>query len=176
MGGLVAGHAVDYVVTFPSASHRHSFLELSGHAHMHTLRPISIGLAVLAAIFSVWRGSREGKAGGRGSYIQYAIGLIAFQTVGFLGMEIVERTSSGTGLASLPIGLLALGVVIQVVIALVAALVLVGLEAFGAALARHRLARLVSTTNHHGFARLAVLRSAALEAARPRGPPAVQLT
>lgn len=178
MGGLVAGHAVDYVVQFPSATHRHSFLELSGHAHMHTLRPISIALAISAAAFAVWQGARRSDEGfGTRSYRQYALHLIAFQTVGFVGMEVVERLASGHGLQSLPLGLLALGIVIQAVIALVAALVMVGLEAIGAKLARTRAegARVVAPTRWF-TGRLSAFREVALGATRPRGPPTFRLT
>ena len=111
------------------------------------------------------------------SYGQYAMHLIVFQTVGFVFMEIGERVFSGHGLALLPMGLLALGVVIQAVIALLAALVIVALEAVGAGLARPRAGRArAATSPGSSIGQLITCRSAVLDASRPRGPPALQLT
>jgi hypothetical protein len=109
--GLLAGHALTYLIAAPQADRRASLLAHSGHGYLGLITEPILAFAVVATIALFLRGLTRPAAEVRPGSV--AVSLIALQCAGFLSMEIVERVASGAPLTPLlhawilPVGLLA---------------------------------------------------------------------
>ena len=141
--GAVAGHAVTYMVAIPDPLTRQLFLAATGHGYLPAVVPAALILGIFAALSTVIRhlgGDRESSAD-RWTWGR-TIGTLGLLQCGiFLTQETIERIAVGAPPETLfrdhvlPIGLL-----VQIVVAVVVTLVLFALartvEAVVAALSR----------------------------------------
>jgi hypothetical protein len=120
--GVLSAHWLAYFVSAPARLEREHLLASTGHGDWSLAGAIAIG-ALTAAFTSVaWGGLRRG--GPRPSTTTIAMRLALLQTLGFLALEAAERAAAGGGaLDALAEPVVALGVLVQVVVALVGALV-----------------------------------------------------
>jgi hypothetical protein len=121
--GLVLGHSLAYALATPQAHAREQLLHATGHGYL----PFATQVAMLAAALSLAALflSRLGRHGGRGSFGVDVARLAGVQSAAFVAMEVGERLASGASLLDLVHGpLLAIGLVVQLVVAVVGALAL----------------------------------------------------
>jgi hypothetical protein len=124
LGGVVAGHALTYLVIRPDARQRTDLLAATGHSYLHPVAGVLLTCAAVALVAFVIGRLIEGRSSSR----RLSRDLVTLQVAAFVGMEIAERVAAGAPLSDLA-RILPLGIAIQVVIAI----------AIGALL--HRLAR-----------------------------------
>ena len=112
--GMVTGHLLAYAVVYPRPSHRMEHLLATGHGTLpfHAICALSCAPAVLAVVGLL-------RLRGRAAPRPTALWLAAMQILGFALVESIERGSSAGSLLGEPAFLL--GLVLQVVIALLAA-------------------------------------------------------
>ena len=109
--GLLAGHALTYLIAAPQADRRASLLAHTGHGYLGLITEPILAFAVVATIALFLRGLTHPTGAVRPGSV--AVSLIALQCAGFLSMEIVERVASGAPFTALfhtwilPAGLLA---------------------------------------------------------------------
>ena len=174
-GGMAVAHLVSFVLVAPDPVRRQQLLESTGHGAWPVIVSLALGafvvglaaLAVRAPPSQGWRS--RGPLVGR---------LLLLQVVGFLLLEGLERLAVGEGVAGLrglpsePVILI--GLVAQIVSALVAVTVLVFLDRVIVALiefhhprrrAPRTLALPASNDRHHPLPVFAI------GPANPRGPP-----
>jgi hypothetical protein len=124
IGGLLVGHALSYIVAVPDPHHRDLVLSRTGHGYLPTFAEIALVLTLAGAASLVGRVWHRG-ASGEPAYGAIAARLVALQVVAFAGQEITERL-----VAHVPLGellrdhVLVIGVLTQVVVALVGASIL----------------------------------------------------
>ena len=121
--GLVLGHWVAYALGTPHAHAREELLHATGHGYLPYATQVALlaGAIGLVALFFARFSHREG----RGSFVFDAVVLAAVQSITFVAMEVGERLASGASLHDLAQGnLLAIGITVQVAMAVVGALVL----------------------------------------------------
>lgn len=130
--GVVVGHLTTYVLAVGDEGLRHSLLSRTGHGYLATAvaGAVVIGLAVAAAV--VFRHLRPASGHGRDEPLLHLIlRLGALQALIFAALEVTERLVSGASLSTLvDEHLLALGLPVQLIVALLVAL---GLRALAAA-------------------------------------------
>jgi hypothetical protein len=112
--GMVAGHLLAYAIVYPRPHHRMEHLVATGHGTLplHAICALSCAPAVLAVVALL-------RLRGRTTPRPTARWLAAIQILGFVLVESIERGSSAGSILGEPAFLL--GLVLQVVIALVAA-------------------------------------------------------
>jgi hypothetical protein len=140
VGGVVLAHAADYLAVYPHTHERNAHLEATGHSYW----PIAATLAVIAGLATIATAARRGwRAGRRRSrpatidLFGSAMVLAAWQLLLFVGMETVERAAAGV--SPLELGYSPefwVGLVAQVIVALVAVLLVRGANRVA-----HRLGR-----------------------------------
>ena len=121
--GLVLGHWVAYALETPHAHDRGELLRATGHGYLPYLTQMALLAAAigLAGLFLVRLRRRDGT----GSFARDVTLLGAAQAGAFVGMEIGERLLSGAPLHDLTHGpLLAIGLVVQLAVAVAGAAVL----------------------------------------------------
>jgi hypothetical protein len=140
--GLVLGHWVAYALGTPHAHARDELLDATGHGYLPYATQVALlaGAMGLVALFLARFSRREG----RGSFGADAAVLAAVQSITFVTMEVGERLASGASLNDLAQGnLVAIGISVQVAMAVVGALVLRATDRFAEkADARSRVAPL----------------------------------
>ncbi len=155
VAGLLLGHAISYLIAVPDPYHRDLVLQRTGHQYLPAAGEAALvlllgGLASLLA--RGWTARRERGAPAFGSL---AALLAVVQITAFVGQEVVERLVSHVPLHTLGQDhLLATGIGVQLVVALVGAVALRWLARVSA-----RIAEVVGST------RVAPLRPALVEAA-----------
>jgi hypothetical protein len=112
--GVVAGHLVAYLLTYPTQSVRHVHLELTGHSWMGLARGSLLGAIPVVVLAVVVLALRPGSTSGAALVPR----LLAIQLPAFAMIEVLER-GSVAGAASDPA--VFVGMVLQVVLAVVAA-------------------------------------------------------
>jgi hypothetical protein len=123
--GLVAGHGIAYLIAIPNAQRRAAVLQSTGHAYLPFLVEIGLILAVAGAASLVTRAFGSRGRVREGSLVRTAAGLGALQAGAFVVLEVVERLLTHVPLHELVSDhLLAIGVVVQLGVALIGALVL----------------------------------------------------
>ena len=149
LGGVLIGHGLAYAVAQPDAHARAGLLAQTGHAYLHLLEGPAAFLAVatVGALFLSRLTRRDGDPSlARGVTFSHLAGL---QMAAFVGMETAERLVAGVPLVELLHGgLLAIGVVTQLLVAAAIAWIL------------HRVPTIAART-------AAALRSASMNAPRP---------
>jgi hypothetical protein len=123
--GLVAGHGIAYVIAIPDAHRRAAVLQNTGHGYLSLLVETGLILAVAGAASLVARAFGSRGRFREGSLARTVAGLGGLQAGAFVVLEVVERLLTHMPLHEL-VGdhLLAIGVVVQLGVALIGALVL----------------------------------------------------
>jgi hypothetical protein len=122
--GIVLGHWVTYLVDVPRSHARAVELARSGHAYLSVAGELATAMmaVTLAALFLGRVIHPEGPVS---AYPTLARRLGLLQAGAFVAMELTERAVAGMGFGDLARGgLLPLGVLIQLVVALIGALLL----------------------------------------------------
>jgi hypothetical protein len=151
VASAAVGHSIAYLIVAPQGRTRAALLAGTGHGYRSTLAAAEIVLGMLAVLTFVGRrfrhGQRSPKRPASGVPWVWLAARLALLQVAIFGLqEIVERASVGYPITDWSSDrLLAIGVVVQVVVALVAATLLVWLgraaEAVGRAFGVARLPR-----------------------------------
>lgn len=122
--GVIAAHALAYVLVFPQSDLRHHTLGLTGHAYWPSavLVAVALGIATVGARTVRELRGDEPRVGARAAVLRLAL----TQGVVFVALETLERAAAGVPLGSLVEGfLLPVGIATQ---ALVAALIVVAVR------------------------------------------------
>jgi hypothetical protein len=123
--GLVAGHGIAYMIAIPDAHRRAAVLQNTGHAYLPLLVEIGLILAVAGAANIVMRALGPRARIQDGSVAETAVALGALQVGAFVVLEVVERLVTHMPLHELLSDhLLAVGVLVQLGVAVVGALAL----------------------------------------------------
>jgi hypothetical protein len=126
--GVVGAHALNYVLAFPDPAVRSHELTASGHGYW----PAAVGLAVVAGVLALGIGVGNGFRPRRSSTATpiRAGQLAAMQVLLFVAVESVERLGAGVDpLPFLRSPQFALGVLLQLAVAVGAVIVLRAVEA-----------------------------------------------
>src|SRR5215210_2655724 len=143
VAGVVATHTLDYTAVIGDAGERAEHLHATGHGYWTHAVALATSGAVLVVVAAAWcgaRGARDPEDAGEAAIVRFLP--LALAQVGlFAGMEVAERVLSGAGIAELAHGpLFAVGLLLQLVVAALAALLL-GLVAAGAGRIASRIRR-----------------------------------
>jgi hypothetical protein len=120
-GALLLGHGLTYAVVQPDAHARAGLLASTGHAYIHLLEGPALALALGSVLAAAALGLRRiDPAPRRASLFRR---LATIQIAAFATMEIAERIASGSiGRARLAdAAVVGLGIVVQIVLALIGA-------------------------------------------------------
>jgi hypothetical protein len=124
--GLVGAHLLGYLVVAPGDIARSFLLTQTGHGYLSRAITLAVASAIVAgltsALLGVLRASRPGWSGAH--WPGLAVRLSLLQVAGFLALETAERLLAGAPLADLGGPVLAVGVPLQVVVAMLGAAVL----------------------------------------------------
>jgi hypothetical protein len=144
LAGLVGAHLLDYLLVLPDAASRHAVLAETGHGYMGMAIWLAVASAVMAAITCFALGIRRGTGGADAplAFRSLAWRLVLLQPAGFVLLEIGERVAAGVPAHHLLDPIIAVGVLLQPIVALVGAAILVvlvrGGELVGEALSASR--------------------------------------
>lgn len=119
--GLLGAHVVDYLLIVPDPLHRHDLLLRTGHGYLKSALAMVIVLAVIALLSHTAVGVRDG--GQRRRWFDVVV-LGSTQVGAFVALEATERIATGVSADARLWRVLALGVVLQVVVAFVSATIL----------------------------------------------------
>jgi hypothetical protein len=125
--GIVVAHAADYALAFPDPARRGRVLAATGHGYW----PIAVVVAVVCGVIGLAVTARRGWRGIRShsSVLGTATRLAAGQVLLFAVLETVERLAvAAHPVAHLTSGQFALGVLVQIAVAVVAAVLLRAVE------------------------------------------------
>jgi hypothetical protein len=134
--GLIVGHLLSYLIAIPDPARRTVVLADSGHGYMHVAGDVAVVLGFAAAVTVGLRAVAGRGVTDRSSTARMAWRLGALQAGAFSAMELGERLVSGGDLGELFADhLFSIGIVVQLVIAAVGALLhwLIGRVAVGIA-------------------------------------------
>lgn len=138
--GILGGHTIDYLLLVRGGAHRASVLHLTGHGYMPRALTAATAWAALAAIATAVRGYRSGTARAQPRLGPCAARLALVQSGCFVALEVTERLVSGAPLSHAS-PFLALGIAVQVVLAVAGAALLRAAEHAGELVARAVRAR-----------------------------------
>jgi nitrate reductase gamma subunit len=163
VAGLLLGHAVSYALAIPDPHHRDLVLDRTGHAYLPAAGQVALILVVAGLVALLVRASApRGRARDRGVG-SLAATLVLVQVGAFTGQEVLERLLSGAPLGDLLHDhLLAIGLAVQVLVALAGAAVL-------HALARAATRVVLAAGRRTGPPRPALAGIVPAPASRPRG-------
>jgi hypothetical protein len=136
LGGVLLGHELTYALLQPQAASRDLLLASTGHAYLGFANhaALAIGIVSLAAFFL----GRLGRRPDDPSLAELTWRLAGFQVLAFATIELLERLSVGAPLGDL-VRIMPVGALVQLIVAVVAALALRSLlhaaDAVAAALA-----------------------------------------
>ncbi len=136
MGGLLAGHLASYFVVAPEAHERVELLALTGHSEHSVFGTLALA-ATLAAVIGLFMQRVRSRRGPSTARARVATLLWSIQTAGFVALETWERGHGLEGIAELlhePAFLI--GLVAQLVVAIVATAVVLLVRATADALLR----------------------------------------
>ncbi|HYY07310.1 MAG TPA: hypothetical protein VFA25_01770 [Actinomycetota bacterium] len=172
--GLTIGHSLSYLIAIPDPGRRALVLHQTGHGYLHVLADLAMILATAALVTAALRTLGEGTVvRSEASRLAWRVG--AVQVAAFLAIEVGERVASHAGFAELLADrILAIGVVVQLLIALLSVLVVRWIT-----LATARLASVLASSGapHVGTTRslpivaVSTPRSTLLDANGARAPP-----
>lgn len=122
--GLIVGHLLSYAIAIPDPARRALVLARSGHAYLHLAGDVAVIVGFAAFVTVALRATIEG-AVARASAARLASRLGAVQAGAFIVMELGERVLTGGGFGDLGGDhLFAVGIVVQLAIAGIGALLL----------------------------------------------------
>ncbi len=122
--GLVAGHSLAYAIGSPHATARDELLAATGHGYLPYASQVAM-LAGATAIVGLFAARLARRRASRRSFGADVASLAAVQSVAFVVMESGERLLSGASLHDLThTPLLAVGLAVQIVLAVAGALTL----------------------------------------------------
>jgi hypothetical protein len=122
--GIVGAHSLSYVLVASDPHERHHLLHETGHGGWDQLRLAAAAAAVAGLIAFISARFRSRSSAPRLTLTAPALAVL--QVGGFLLLECTERLLSGTGgLAAFSEGVVQLGVVVQVIVAIALAVILV---------------------------------------------------
>jgi hypothetical protein len=123
--GLVLGHGLAYLIAIPDPHQRAFALQSAGHAYLPALDQAALMLAIAGVAAVVVRAFARRGDGATERFGRLATLLAVVQTFAFAGQEVLERLVSGAPLGELAHDqILVIGVLVQVLVAIVAAGVL----------------------------------------------------
>jgi hypothetical protein len=125
--GVVVAHAIAYLIAVPDPSLRNALLFVTGHEGWSLVIAVAAGVLTFGLSGFVLSEAAEGGPKARPSIWSIALRLAGMQTIGFVVLEASERLLAGSGLETLwsePV--LTIGLLLQLVVALIGAVVLVG--------------------------------------------------
>ncbi len=123
--GLVLGHALAYLIAIPDPHQRAFALQRAGHAYLPALDQAVMMLAIAGVAAIVVRAFARKGDGATERFGRVAALLVVVQTFAFASQEVLERLVSGAPLGELAHDqILVIGVLVQVLVAIVAAAVL----------------------------------------------------
>ena len=123
--GLVLGHALAYLIAIPDPHQRVFALQRAGHAYLPALDQAAMMLAIAGVAAIVVRAFSRTREAGSERFVRVAALLAVVQTSAFACQEVLERLVSGAPLGELAHDqILVIGVLVQVLVAIVAAGVL----------------------------------------------------
>jgi hypothetical protein len=121
--GLIVGHLLSYLIAIPDPARRAAVLAHSGHAYLHLAGDVAVILGFAAAVTVGLRAVAVRDTTDRSSAARLAWRLGALQAGAFVAMELGERLVSGGGFREFFADhLLGVGIVVQLVMASVGAL------------------------------------------------------
>jgi uncharacterized membrane protein len=128
--GVVLSHSLSFLFVAPDPHARQRLLDATGHRYFTWVTAVAIGLlvaGVAGGTIKRLRGGFEDAAYGR-TFVGSAAALVLIQVVAFIALESVERlVVDGSPLGPLTDPVMAIGCVVQIVVAVVGALLLVAL-------------------------------------------------
>jgi hypothetical protein len=173
--GLVGGHALGYAVSVPDAYHRGALLEATGHGYLPSASRLALMLGIAAIVTGIASGYLHRPRSVHPSFQRVALRLVTLQCIGFAGLELAERVLASAPLSTLSLPILVIGLLTQALIAVVLALLVVGLRRLGAVLRTRAIAALASHARAKIVVPLKALSSRTPVCDRVRGPPALRL-
>jgi len=171
--GLVGGHAIGYGIAVPDAHHRSTLYAETGHGYLPSFSWAAAVLGLAALVAGVAGGYVRRTPSRRHRLTRAALAMAGAQAVAFVLVETFERLAADVPLQTLSPALLTIGIAVQLVVGVLAALLLRGLRKLGAAL---RGGVFVPAVVAARSSRLRILTRAnvapAFAANQVRGPPA----
>ncbi|HLB62409.1 MAG TPA: hypothetical protein VJN50_06740 [Actinomycetota bacterium] len=168
LGGVTLAHCLAYLAALPAEAERHSHMTATGHGSFPMLVAVASAAAGAALLAVSLRALGPAAALG---VVPTAARLAAIQVPGFALLELIERRMGvGSALADPAVRV---GLVLQVLVALGAALLLRGVERTVGAVARRRRrdGRAVLALPRRGSTISLAPRATLLAAAPRRAPP-----
>lgn len=174
--GLIGGHALGYAVSVPDAYHRGALLEATGHGYLPSASRLALMLGIAAVVAGVASGYLHRPRTAHTSLARAALWLVALQCAGFVALEIAERVVASASLETLSLPIVIVGLVTQALVAVLLALLVVGLRRLGEVLGTSRtIVRPIRAHRAHVRSSLAPV-SWTPDADRVRGPPALRMS
>jgi hypothetical protein len=142
LAGAVAGHWLTYAATFSNAASRRAILAQTGHGYWSFAVEIAIACGALAAANTIVRHIARGLRHERpiGPYERFGLlasRLATLQATVFVVQEALERVHAGAPVSGLARdGFVAVGIMMQVLVAVISAVILAWLGRTAEALAR----------------------------------------
>jgi len=130
--GVLAGHAIGYLIAFRNPQRRADILAATGHGYLGHAALIAIVAAAIAVSTSVARGVRETKAT---RWWDAALRIAVLQTAAFVAVEVLERIAAGVQPFSGMARVLVVGTVVQALMGAIVACVLLAFERAGRTIA-----------------------------------------
>ena len=119
--GVMVSHWLAYLLHAPEAGSRSALLTRTGHAYQTVLGEV-VAVLLTISLVTLFLGRAILAGGGPASARSLAARLAAVQAGAFVGMEVMERLAAGAGMDDLTSGgLLATGIGLNIVVALVGA-------------------------------------------------------
>jgi hypothetical protein len=134
LAGLVGGHAFGYALAVPDDIHRTTLLAATGHGYLPSASRLAMMLGIAAVVTGIAAGYLHRPRFIQPSLSKVALRLVALQCAAFAVLEVVERVVASAPMSSLSVPLLVIGLLTQALVALVLALLIVGLRRLGAVL------------------------------------------
>jgi hypothetical protein len=123
--GLLLGHALAYLIAIPDPHQRAFALQRAGHAYLPALDQAVMMLAIAGVATVIVRAFSQTREAGSERFGRVAALLVVVQTSAFACQEVLERLLSGASLGELAHDhILVIGLIVQVVVATLAAGVL----------------------------------------------------
>jgi hypothetical protein len=135
LAGLIGGHAAGYALAVPDAQHRSMLVAQTGHGYLPSVSWVAVVLGLAALVAGIASGYVRRPTANEPRFRTVCARLVPAQAGAFVALEIFERLAAGASLGSFSLRLVAVGVLAQVVVSLVVAMLLAGLRRVGSVLA-----------------------------------------